>query len=91
MNGEKVTLYDYKLLFRDTVVVFTLKGDILSMITEYDFAKTESPDAKQLYDFSDKMHFNIRATGKNNRDRTLINNYYNKRSILASGLRTYFL
>ena len=39
MDGEKVTVYDDKLLFRDTGVVFTLKGDVFSMITDYDFKK----------------------------------------------------
>ena len=51
MNGEKVSLYDDKLVFRDTGVVFTLQGDILSMITDYDFKKPESPDAKQIIFF----------------------------------------
>ena len=34
LHREKVTIYDEKLLFRDTGVVFALKGDILSMITD---------------------------------------------------------
>ena len=37
MEKEKVTIYDDKLLFRDTGVVFTLKGDLLTMNTDYDF------------------------------------------------------
>ena len=49
MNREKDTLYDDKQLSRDTGVVFTLKGDILSLITDYDFKKTLSPDAKTKY------------------------------------------
>ena len=61
------------------------------MITDYDFNKTDSPDAKQSFNILDELHFNIRITGKSNRDRTLRNNYYNKRSILASGLQTIFL
>ena len=36
MHGGKVTIYHDKILVRDTGVVFTLKGDILSMITDYD-------------------------------------------------------
>ena len=51
MNGEKGKFYDYKLLFRDTGVVFSLNGDIQSIITEYDFIKTDSPDAKQIIFF----------------------------------------
>ena len=37
------------------------------------------------------MHFNTHTTGKSKRNRNLIKNYYNKRSILASGLKTIFL
>ena len=57
------------------------------MITEYDFKKTDSPDAKQTIAFLDGMHFDIHAKGKSFRDK----NYYNKRAILASGLKTIFL
>ena len=42
--------------FGDTGVVFTLKGYILSMITDYEFNETNSPDAKQIVIFLDKMH-----------------------------------
>ena len=41
MHGEKVRIYDDKLLFRDTVVVSALKGDVLTMITDYDFYKKD--------------------------------------------------
>ena len=46
-----MTIYDNKLLFRDTIVVFMLKGDLLSTITDYDFNKIESPDTKQPTNF----------------------------------------
>ena len=39
MNDEKNSLYEDKSLFRDTAVVFKLNGDILLMITDYDFIK----------------------------------------------------
>ena len=71
-NGEKVSLYDDKLLFRDTGVVFTLNGEVLSMITAYHFIKTDSTDAKQINKFLDEKHFNIHAKGKNSRDKNLI-------------------
>ena len=51
MHGEKVTIYDVELVFRDSGVVVMLKGDFLSMIIDYDFIKTDSPDAKQIYNF----------------------------------------
>ena len=92
MNGQKVRIYDNKLLFRDTGVVFTLEGDLLSMITDYEFIKKESSDAKQIINFMDEMHFNVHARGKGNRDKNLIKNYYKKRAILASGIsKTIFL
>ena len=34
MNGENFSLYDDKVVYRDSGVVFTLKGDFLSMITD---------------------------------------------------------
>ena len=75
MHGEKVTIYDDKLLFRDTGVVFTLKGEKLSMITDYDFIKTNSPDAKQIINFLQEIYFDIHAKGKSSRDKSLISNY----------------
>ena len=90
-NGEKVTVYDQRLLFRDTDKVFTLKGDILSMITDYDFNKTHLVDAKQIINHLDEMHFDIHAKGRHPRDKNLIKSNYNKRAILASGLKTIFV
>ena len=91
MKREKVSFYDDKLVYRDTGVIFTLKGDNLSRISGYDFIKTDSPDAKHFDSFLDGMNFNIRATGESNRDRNLVKNSYFKKGILASGLRTVFL
>ena len=87
MHREKVTIYDDKLLFRDTGVFFRLTRDVLSMITDYDFNKTDSPDAKQNINFLDELHFDKQANDKINRDRTLINNYSHKRVLLASALQ----
>ena len=91
MSGEKVAKYDDRLLFKVTGVVVMLKGDILSMSTEYDFNKTNSPDAKQITNFLDEKNFDIHAKGKSSLDKNLLQNYYNKRAILASGLKTNFL
>ena len=57
------------------------------MINDYDLIKPESLYAKQSNIFLDEVHFNKRATGKS----ILINNYYNKRAILASGPTKNFL
>ena len=69
MKGVKVKINDDKLLFRDSGVVFTLKGDILSMITEYNLSETDSPDAKKFNKFLDELHFDIHTKGKSSRDK----------------------
>ena len=88
---EKKLQYMMISCFLETGEVFTLKGDILSKIFDYDFNKTDSPHAKQI-NFLDEMQFDIHELGgKSTRDRTPIKNDYNKTNILASGLRTNFL
>ena len=62
MNGEKVTIYQDKLLFSG--VVFMLKRDIVSMITDYDFNKLDSPDTH--------------SKSKCSWDKNFLKNYYNK-------------
>ena len=61
MHGQKITIHDDKLIFRDTGVLFTLKRDILSMLTDDDFKKTDSPDAKQFINFLNEMNFDTHA------------------------------
>ena len=87
LNKEKVRIYDDKLLCRDTGLVFTLKGEILSMITDYDFNETNSADAKQINNILYENPFDIHAKDKSFRDKHLTKNYYNKRALLASGLQ----
>ena len=90
MTGEKVSLYDDKLPSRDTGVVLTLNGDILSMITEYDSNKTDSAYAKQLINSLDGMHFDIHAKGKSPREKNFIENCYDKRALRFRLLRSHF-
>ena len=68
LHGEKVIIYDDKLLFRDTGVLFTIKGDILSMITEYEYNKTDFRDAKKIITLLGEMHFDKHANGKSSRE-----------------------
>ena len=53
------------------------------MITGYDFNKEDSPDAKQTISFLNEMQFKTNTTGKSNKDRNLIDNYYNKKSFTS--------
>jgi len=61
------------------------------MIIDYDFNKTDSPDAKQFISFLNQMHFDILAKVKTSGDKNFIESYYNRRAILASVLKTIFL
>ena len=90
INGEKVTIYDNKIVFKKSGKTFTLRGDVLKMITDYKYNTTDPPDAKIIINIMVKTHSNIHAKGKIPRDRNLIKNYFNKRALLASGLRTKF-
>ena len=47
-----ITLYDDKLVFERSGKVLTLRGDVLKMITDYNFESTHSPDTKQIIEFS---------------------------------------
>ena len=76
MNGGKVTFFDGKLLFKDTGVVLTSKGDILLRITDYGFNKTDSADAKQIVSFLDEIYFDTFAKGKSLSDKNLMKNYF---------------
>ena len=75
MHGEKVRIYDNKLLLRDTGVVFTLERDFLSMMTDYDFNKTDSPDANQNFNFLSEIFFDIHTRGYFLRDKNLTKIY----------------
>ena len=90
LNGEKVAIYDDKLVFKKNGKIFTLRGYVLKMITEYKFNTTESPDAKLIIDITDEMHFVTNSRGKSFRGRILTNNYFEKGAVLASGLTTIF-
>ena len=50
-NGEKDTIYDDKLVFKNSGKLFFLRGDVLKMTTHYNFSTTVSPDAKLTIDF----------------------------------------
>ena len=41
------------------------------MMTDYDFNKTDTPDAKQIFNFLHEMHLATHAKGKSLRDKNL--------------------
>ena len=87
MNGEKIAIYDDELVFKNSGRILSWRGDVLIMINDYKFNTTDSPDAKLIIDFMDEIHFDKHARGKSVRDKNLIKKYFNKRAILASGLK----
>ena len=67
-----------------------MRSDVLKMITDYNFNEIDSPDTKVIIGSMDEMHFDIQFRAESLRERTLLKNFYNKRAIFASGLRTLF-
>ena len=65
MNGEKLTLYNEKLVFKNSVKIFTLRVDVLKMIDDFKFNTTDSPDAKKTIDVKDKIRFDMYSGNKN--------------------------
>ena len=61
------------------------------MLTDYKFNTTDKPDRELSIDIMDETLFDIHSRGKRLRDKSLIKNHFNERSILASGFRTIFL
>ena len=51
------------------------------------FNRTDSPDAKQTVNFLDEMLFDIHTKGKSFSDKNLIENYFKKSALLASGIQ----
>ena len=88
MRGEKFTIYDDKLVFKNSGKIFTLRSDVLKMIINYKLKTTDSPDAKLVILIMDEMYFDIPSLGKSLRDRNLIKNCIKKRAILVSGFKT---
>ena len=87
MKREKTTLYGVKIVFECRGKVFTLRGDVLKMTTDYKLKTKDSPDPKLIIKFMDEKRFDIHARGKSLRDRNLGKNYFNKRALLASGIK----
>ena len=91
MNVEKVTINDDKLIFENSGKTFTLRGDVLKMITVYKYNATDSSDVKLIIFLWLKFGFDIHSRSKSLRDKNLIKNSFNKRGIPASGLKTIFV
>ena len=62
-NIENVTIQGDSFFFEERCKVLTLKGDLLRMITEYEFNEPSSPNAKIPIDFLDEMNFDQHASG----------------------------
>ena len=82
---KKLQEKDDKLFLEKVVIFFTLKPDVLKMITDCIFNTTDSPDAKLIFDFMDGIGFDTHARGKSLGDGNFLENYSKERSFLASG------
>ena len=54
MNVEKVTKYDDEIVFKNSGKIFTLRGDVLKMLTDYKFNTSNWPNAKLIIDYRDE-------------------------------------
>ena len=70
-----VTLISNMLFFTDSNKSFNLDGNLIEIITKYDFNVTYSSpkDQKLIYKFGNEMNFNIKQQGrKSTRDKPMI-------------------
>ena len=79
MKGEKVTIYDDKLVFKSKGKIFTLRGDVLKMISDYDYITTNSANGSKVVNFVVEMHFDIHSRRKSLRERNIIAHSFKKR------------
>ena len=91
MNVEKVTIQGDSFIFEERWKVSTLKGDLLRMITEYEFIEPSSPNAKIPIDFLDEMNFDQHASGNKSTRFCVIIEYDKKRRLRAYAMVTCFL
>ena len=85
MTGEKVTIYKDKLVFKSSGKIFTLRVDVLKVITEHKLNTTHSPDPKNIIVFIDEMRVDIHSRGKSLRDRNLTKTILTKEHFLHLG------
>ena len=67
INGDiPVTVFSNLLTFRDSNISFTLDGDLLETMTNYDFNVNHSnpKDQKLIYEFGKELNFNIKQKGQ---------------------------
>ena len=57
------------------------------MITEYKLITTDSSDAKLITGSRNEIHFDLHALRKSLRDGNLTKNYFNKKTVVASGIK----
>ena len=84
MKGEQATLNEDKLVFEYSGKIFTLRGDVSKVITDYIFIKADSTDAKLSSDFME-VHFDIHSRIKSLRDSNFFKRHFKKRALLAYG------
>ena len=89
-----ITLFSNMITFRDSNKSFKLEGDLLELITNYNFnADHSSPqDKKLISEFAREMNYDTKSTGRPSTRHTSIIKILKSPAILASGvLKTLFL
>ena len=61
---ERRTTHDDKLVLKNSGKIFTLRGDVLKMLTDYKYNSADSPDARIIIDIMEEMQFDLHARRK---------------------------
>ena len=86
-EGKPVTLFSEMITFRDSNKSFKIDGELLELITNYDFNISHYNPKNQnlIYEFGKEMNFNIKQKGrKSNRLKSMIK-LLKSPTIMASG------
>ena len=83
-----VTLFSNMITFRDSNKCFRLEGDLLKLITNYNFNAEHSStqDKKLIYDFAKEMNYDTKSTGRPSTRHTSIIKILESPAIMASGI-----
>ena len=92
-RGIPVTLFSNMITFRDTNKSFKLEGDLLKLITNYEFnADNSSPqDKKIIGDFAREMNYDTKSVGRPSVRHTSIIKRLDSPATMASWVATIFL
>ena len=91
-RGIPVTLFSNMIIFRDSNKSFKLEGDLLKLITNFEFnANISSPqDKKLIYEFAKEMNYDTKSIGRPSIRHNSIIKILESPAFMGSGVTTIF-